>query len=247
MSRLRLVAVTTALLCFFLLLKAPARLLGAVLPEGQLVMTGYSGTLWQGSASRVLIHTEGGDLHLGRLEWSLQPLSLLVFAPTLEFHSQWAQQTLSGEIEINGPESFFLQDFEARLPASLIQQIAPLELDGTLSILLESLSVEDRRLHAVEGRLLWQHAVWDSPRGKIPLGSYAVDLVQLEGEALEGNIVTIDGPVNAAGTVYLERAEYALDALVTSETELDAQLQQALSLLAEQTSEGFRMKFSGQL
>ena len=54
---------------FFLLLLAlaPARLLGFVLPADQVALSGYSGTVWRGTASRAMVATPGrwGDHSFG--------------------------------------------------------------------------------------------------------------------------------------------------------------------------------------
>ena len=52
MSRVTLGLCLALLLLFALLVSAPARLLGTLVASEQLVMSGFSGTLWQGSASR---------------------------------------------------------------------------------------------------------------------------------------------------------------------------------------------------
>jgi hypothetical protein len=59
------------LLLISLLITTPARLLGLVLPAGQVYAQGFSGTLWQGKASRALLQTPAGLLHLGAVSWKL--------------------------------------------------------------------------------------------------------------------------------------------------------------------------------
>ncbi len=85
---------------------------------------------------------------------------------------------------------------------------------------------------ALPGRLVWQDAGWRSPRGQVPLGSYAMDVRQAAGEALQGQVITLSGPLQANGTLQLQARHYAVDILLASEAALDAQLQQMLSLIA---------------
>ena len=55
MSRFAIGVALTLLLLLSLLVSAPARLLNWVLPGDQVLMQGFAGTLWRGSASRCLV------------------------------------------------------------------------------------------------------------------------------------------------------------------------------------------------
>lgn len=235
-------------LCFLvgLVTTAPARLLTLLLPADQAVLQGFEGTLWRGSASRCLLRTEAGYLHLGALEWSLDPLSLALFAPRLRLHSTWGAQTLAGELVVRGSQDLDLQAFEARLSADLVRQFAPMALAGTLSVQLQSLLLRDGLPYSGAGRLVWQNAGWQSPQGPLPLGSYALDFQQPPGEQLVGEVLTLSGPVRAQGTLRLQGREYALDILVSSQGSPNPQLEQALSLIATPGPEGHRVKLDGE-
>ena len=96
MSRVTLGLVLALLLLISLVLSAPARLVGLVLPGEQIVMQGFNGTLWRGFASRCLLRTESGMLHLGAVSWELGPLSLLTLSPRLTLDARWGRQRISG-------------------------------------------------------------------------------------------------------------------------------------------------------
>jgi hypothetical protein len=67
----RLVGAAALILLFVgaLVVTAPARLLYRVVPGDQLLLRGLAGTVWQGSASGVLLRLPQGYLQLGAVQW----------------------------------------------------------------------------------------------------------------------------------------------------------------------------------
>ncbi|MFT4518680.1 MAG: general secretion pathway protein N [Halioglobus sp.] len=224
-----------------LVASAPARLLSLVLPGEQIVLQGLSGTLWQGSASRCMMRLPAGYLHLGAVQWSLDPLSLLLLAPKVQLSSEWGQQRIKGELVLRGAQDLDVRDLEGQVQANLLRHFAPVALNGTFSMQIASLQLRDGLPHSGKGRVLWEQGSWQSPRGPIQLGSYALDFEQAEGAPLEGKVVTLEGPLEAEGGLTLDQRKYTLDILVGSQETLDPQLQQALSLVAAPEGDNYRL------
>jgi general secretion pathway protein N len=246
MSRLLQGGALVTLLLISLLVSAPASLLNLLLPAEQVVMQGFSGTLWHGTAGRALVQAGPGYLHLGAVQWRLSPLSLVLFAPRLTLTSQWGKQTLQGDVVLRGRRDVDLEDLELKVAAELVRQFVPVALSGALSAQFAQLKLRDGRLFAGSGRLVWQDGAWLSPQGLLQLGSYAVDFQQLPGEPLSGDVLTLSGPVQAMGTVQLHDTAYAVDITVSSQAALDPQLEQALSLIARPVAGGFHLKLDGE-
>lgn len=244
-SRLAGALALVALLVVTLVISAPARLLGLVLPVEQVVMQGFAGTLWNGSASRVLLRLPAGYLHLGSVQWSLDPASLVLFAPRLSLRTAWGNQTLSGEVVLRGQADIDLLNLEGRVSADILRHFAPVSITGTLSVQLEQLQLRKGLPYSGNGRLVWQNAAWQSPQGLVPLGSYALDYQQLAGEALLGEVLTLSGPLQANGLVELDARHYELDILLAGEDSLDNQLQNMLTLIAVPEGEDFRITLGG--
>jgi general secretion pathway protein N len=238
------------LACFLfvaLLVSAPARLATLLLPADQVLLQGLQGSLWHGSASRCLLSLPAGHLQLGQLSWHLKPLSLLSLSPRIELDSQWGNQSLSATVTLRGQEDIDLSNVDAIVPAMLVRQFLPLAVGGNISLQLDHLSIRGQQPAAAAGRLVWQAAVWNSPQGRIPLGDYAVDIAQAEGEPLQGTLLTLSGPVRAEGIVELSGRNYSVAVNIYSESSLDAQIQQALSLVAAATDQGFALSLSGEI
>lgn len=228
-----------------LLVSVPARLLSLVLPAEQVMMQGFSGTLWSGSASRCMLRLPAGYLSLGKVQWSLRPLSLLLLAPRLTLNSRWGEQVVSGGLVLRGSGDLDVVDLQATVSMDLVRHFSPLALDGGLSLQVAHLQLRDGLPHSGEGRVVWTGGSWLSPRGSVALGSYAVDFAQQAGEALYGEVLTLAGPMEALGQVKLEGRRYAADVLVKGENGVDPQLQQALSLIATPESGGYRITLDG--
>ena len=247
MSRAALAAGLVLLLCLSLVLSAPARLLGALLPPDRVLLQGLEGTVWRGSASRALVRAPTGYLHLGAVQWSLHPLSLLLLAPSVDLESSWGAQALAGELVWRGAGDLDLRRFEASVSADLLRQFAPVSLAGTLSLQLQELLLRDGLPSRGAGRLVWQNGAWPTAQGVLPLGTYALDFRKEPEGALTGQVITLSGPVEATGAVELRERAYLLDILVSGQGLQDPQLQQALGLIAQPVGQGYRIKLEGEL
>ena len=247
MSRFTWVIALAVLLLVSLVVSAPARLLGLFIPGQQVLIQGYSGTVWRGSASRALVQTGPGYLHLGAVQWSLDPVSLLLLAPRLTLNSAWGDQLIAGEVVLRGQRDIDLHEFEAAVSADLLRQFVPVALTGTLSAQVQDLQLRDGLPHSGAGRLVWQNGGWQSPQGLMPLGTYALDFQQAPGDLLQAQVVTVSGPLDASGTAQLQGKNYAVDVQISSQLPMDARLEQALSLIAAPESGGYRVKLDGDL
>ena len=245
---LRMYALVLALvLLVALVVTAPARLVALVLPGDNVVMQGFKGTLWRGSASRTLVQAGPGYLQLGSVEWALSPLSLFTFRPRLELSSEWGKQRLEAGLVLRGGSDFSAHDVSANLSAELVRHYLPVVLEGGLSLQFTRLQVRDGLPYEAQGRIVWQNASWLSPTGVRPLGSYALELQQPPGGELVGEVVTLAGPVEASGSVQLFGTDYRVDALLGGEEPLDTQLAQALSLVAVEEAGRYRVTLQGSL
>lgn len=248
---MRRVLVGLLALCLLLVLlvaSAPARLLAWVLPPEHVLASGYTGSLWSGSVAWLQIATPAGPLHLGRVDWSLSPLSLLRLAPALTLDSHWGEQRISGHLRLHGGRDLTLSRVSARVDAGLLRQLAPLQLAGTLNLQLARLVLHDGQPQALEqGRLVWESARWNSPRGPIPLGSYVLEAAQVGDQTLRGEVLTLQGPVRAAGELQWSDGSYSIALRLDSEGAWDPLLQESLALLATPDGDGYRLQLSGRL
>ncbi|MCZ6829596.1 MAG: type II secretion system protein N, partial [Gammaproteobacteria bacterium] len=160
MARWQAAVVVAVLFLCLLLVTAPARLLGYFLPSQQLLLQGFKGSLWHGSADSAALAVSGGYLQLGRLQWDLSPWSLLVLSPRAELETRWGRQTLVADISVSPNRRIRLHNASLDFPARLIRQWLPVQLRGSFNLLIEDLSLRDLRPDAGSGRLVWRGARW---------------------------------------------------------------------------------------
>ncbi|MFK8047662.1 MAG: type II secretion system protein N [Halioglobus sp.] len=246
MSRTRLGIAVSILFLLILIANAPARLIGHFVSSDLLVLQGFSGTVWRGKAARGSVAVGHGYLHLGAVRWKLSAASLLGLSPKISLRSRWGAQKVSGKIIYRDEQSFDFEDLEARLSAQVLSQFSPLAVKGNFVIQLSALELRDGLPTSGEGRIVWERAAWASGQGPVPLGSYAADFFQSEDQPLRGEVVTIAGPVDASGRFELAGRNYSIDVLVSSESGLDPQLQQSLSLLAQPVDKGYRIQLTSE-
>ncbi len=235
------------LLVVILVATAPARLLGAFVPADRVILQGYAGTVWHGSANRALVAAGKGYIHLGQLTWSLSPWSLLGLSPVIAVESNWGKQKLNAEVRITGEQSIELSNLDALFSVQLIRQFLPLAVEGDISAQFDEFQLHEGFPTRAMGRVVWQRAAWQSAQGIAPLGTYALNILTDSSGAIQGEVITVTGEVDANGTVELKGNNYSIDILVGSKSGLNDQLKQALSLIAQPRPEGYRVAFDGKL
>ena len=244
--RILSIAAAVLLLLGVALASLPARVITIFVPEGQLLLSGVSGTLLEGSAARAVLPTPQGPFHLGQLQWSISPLSLLSLSPRAQIDSTWGDQRLSASVSASG-EEVRLSDLDASLNAAILRQFLPIDVEGRASLLFEELTVTPTTVKSAEGRITWQNAAWHSASSRHLLGSY-VALVTSPGEGLiETQVDTLAGPVTVSGTGSGSMEAYSMELLIDSEERMPEELSRALSLVATPEENGYLLRLSGNL
>jgi hypothetical protein len=245
MARWHLAVLATALFFCILIVTAPARLLGYVLPAELLSMQGVEGSVWQGTAGSAALAVTGGHLQLGQLRWKLSPWSLLWLSPRVQLDTSWGQQMLRADISVSVAGTITLRDASITIPADLVRQWLPVELRGRLNLTTEEISMRDRQPLSGNGRLVWQNARWIGNSTSQDLGDYVLEFEVDEAGELLGTITTLGGPVQVEGKVGLGGGGYDIDIQLSSETGISAEMGSALQLVAEPRGSGYRIKLGG--
>ena len=181
------------------------------------------------------------------MQWSLHPLSLLTLSPHLTLSSNWGKQRLSAEVIMRGKQDLDLLNLDVLFAADLLSRFAPVAVAGLFSLQSDLLQLRDGLPYSGNGRLVWQNAGWKSPQGLVPLGTYALDFQQSEDAPVQGEVITLSGPLQSSGSLQFQQRHYEVDIQLSSDTALDAQVQQMLSLIAQPDGADFRLKLEGDL
>ena len=246
MSDRRLIAVSAAALFLVLLIaRLPASIATALLPP-TVIATNPSGTLWRGNAAHVQVNMSGQWFALGRVEWALQPLGVLL-GDAVILRSSWGSQKLDigAGIELNGDVT--VSDASIRADISWVRNLLPLFIAGDLNADIETLRVSASGTPVfISGRVVWEDAAWQAVGGDVSLGTYAVDIAT-DDQGISGKIVTLKGALELNGEFTLQGNRYSVTADLSGAAARNEAFQQAIALMAVPTESGYRIDLSGTL
>ena len=171
-----------ALLLLFLATQAPAWLLSEALGKlapNNVMLQQVQGSVWSGRAQAQARLPQGTMLDLGRVQWRLQPWTLLtgklsakIDAPELPLGGR-----LQTSVAVGFDRALTLKNLQAQLPAALVAKFVPqisiMEPGGTLELTSDSLAL---KANNAQGKL---SAIWRGFTTKMskvnPLGDYKLD------------------------------------------------------------------------
>jgi hypothetical protein len=241
MSKLRWLAAMLGLVLLLLVVTAPARLLGYVVPAQALLLSGFDGSVWSGGVASAAVPMADGVLQLGEVKWQLRPWSLLLLSPRAQLSGRWGAQQFDARVSVGPGGAITLSAVTVSIPAAIAQHWFPVQLRGNVALQTEHLVFEDRRPLAGDGRLVWQQAGWSADGASHRLGDYVIEFeVVAAGEVL-GNITTLAGPIEVTGTANLYPERYTVDARLSSSAGFSPGLRNALSLFATPTDGSFQI------
>lgn len=204
---------------------------------GAVVLTGISGSVWQGRAQSARF----GDVQLEKLHWDLQPWALLLgrLNTGLEFNYQ-AQpgRIVVASRRIGG--RWVLSEVALLLPARRFENLLRLpgaELGGVVDVKLADLTLEHGRIAAAAGVLRWDRAAVVRP---VPaqLGGFELKLEPADA-GTKGVLKDQGGPVQADGLLTLkEDGNYTLTASFVSRDLRQPAIAQGLQLFGQPGVDG---------
>ena len=191
---------------------------------------------------------DGKPLMLGRVQWQLQPWRLCWGSP-LTLTSEWGDQIFTSRISMGLSGLTVLRDVSVNFDTSVLREMFPLYLGGTLSGSFERIEVEQAGLRQAQGTVYLQNAIWTANSGDIPLGDYRIDVAGNAGSAdgIVGEVVTENGALVLVGDLNLSMGAYAVKLSATGPVARDDGFRRAVSMLATPTAEGFDIVLQGQL
>lgn len=232
-------------LVFFTVWQLPASVLGVLLPE-RLMLSATSGSVWSGTAARSAWILDDGALVLGRARWHLSPLSIVSLRPKVTLSVEWGGQQMTGAFRRDLSGNIVVTDFHARFESGLIRQILPLYIGGGVIADFSEISVASDQLQSLDGKVLWQDAVWAAAAGDVPLGNYQLRISGQDSN-VEGRVTTLSGGLIVSGNVEVTENSYEIDLDLSGPATANAELAGALQLIAAPTATGFDMVINGRL
>jgi len=209
---------------------------------------GVQGSIWNGQADRVTIQAQAP---LNNVQWSLNPLALLLASLSADIEAQIKQQKIVGNINISASGNISASDVRARLDASYVQSLLAMpfgELGGDFNLDIKSLQWSGKGLPVTSGQINWKNAkltMVDS----VDLGHVQLDIKPGKQGQLLASINNKNGQLSIEGNASLsDDKSYTVDLNFNPQNNASDNIKQSLGMFARRQSNGsYQLKKSGNL
>ena len=164
--------------------------------SGDLAMSGVSGTIWSGRASLASAKFKQVDHSLGELTWKLDLLSFFTLKPCAHITTQMDSQQFDGRVCGGRKNAFAISDATASFPASLLQQLLPIAIDGQFSLNIDRWEMESGQLGKLHAKGSWQDARIYNGANWMMVGALGADLVDDGKKGLSAHVFDVQSPVH---------------------------------------------------
>ncbi len=207
---------------------------------------GLEGSVWSGRAASAEIAGQS----FRELQWSMQPLGLLLAKIEFEIAFDGGGRSGHGTVGLGADGSIHLQGVKARLPAAEMGEVFglwPIKIDGMFDLQLAQLKFNGQSLSKAVGRVQWQAATVVAPMA-LEFGDLIVELVEIE-TGIKGVISDGGGALQIDGVVTLqEDGSYQANAAMAARDGVRSQLGQGLRTLGKTAADGrVQVDYSGKL
>lgn len=209
---------------------------------------GVQGSIWNGQADRVMIQSQPP---LDNLQWSLNPLALLLLGLSADIEAQIKQQKIIGNIHIGVSGNISASDVRAQLAAADVQRMLAMpfgELGGEFNLDIKSLQLSGTGLPIASGKIIWKNASLTMAES-VDLGLVEVNISPGKDDQLLANIKNKNGQLSISGDVSLmPDKRYTVDLSFNPQNNASNNVKQSLGMFARRQSNGsYLLKKSGNL
>ena len=206
-----------------------------------------SGTVWRGSADRILISPEE---QLEDVSWSFKP-ALLIQAKAgagLDFTYRGGHGYVVAAYSVFGKAA--LSSGRYSTSAQALEPLLPLpiaEFRGEITLQLEELSMKGQQFHKAEGTLVWNEARLIRPAPAL-LGQVTLDVLP-QGDNHLISLKNTGGELRLSGDITLEENKrYNATIILKPERNASSELVNSLRALGRRQSDGsYRIRQQGNL
>lgn len=136
-----------------------------------LQVSDVSGTLWSGQAKYSQWFSNGHTLALGKLDWQIRGLSLLMLNPCVNFSSEASNQYVKGLACVSLlSQELSAEKIDVSLPVAKVAPFFNVNLEGVLDGFVEEFVWKNNQLEKSDLSFLWQRASVFNGNQWIPLG-----------------------------------------------------------------------------
>jgi len=161
-----------------------------------IVVSGGSGTIWNGSATNVRVNS----FDLGKTTWKVLPLkSLTSFSLVSDVTVDGPEVTAAGQAAYAYDRAIRLTDMQFEAESSLIGRFQPMaRLAGTFQGLIDNAEIRPKLFPSINGVLNWVQGSITFPVRLTP-GNYRAD-ISSQDDTILAQIESVDAPLELSGT-----------------------------------------------
>ena len=236
---------------FFLLSGVPASKIVSLADQNKLIpakLYGVQGSLWNGSAEKIIIPNQ---LPIDNLKWSLSPASLLMAKLSSEINGNIKNQNFIGNVSVNAFGTVEASDIRARVDSSTMQELIQMpfgELGGVFNLNVESIILDGSPLPKTSASLKWKSAKLTLAE-TVDLGHINISIKPGDENQLIATIANTQGQLSINGTASVDNNKlYALDLRIKPAANVSSDITQSLTMFSKRQKNGdYLVKRKGNL
>ena len=222
---------------FFLIINIPATLvISSIKVPNNIKISSISGTLWSGEINKL---TYSG-VNLGRLNWELSPLNLLIGELFADVSIVNKKQSFTSEVKIFSSGKIELEETRFNFNLSTLQPLTygmPFSYDGRVSGYFPVSFIYKNNYVGVNGKLSLYDIEMISPQRQ-SFGDFSIDFRAEKEGATSGKIKDNGGQLNLTGELSLRKnGQFKISAKLAARDK-NSSLDKVVSFLGRKDIEG---------
>ena len=158
-------------------------------------ISGVAGTFWRGRAGSASLQWQGNVYALGELRWTIDPWSIFGLQLCAEFSTDLGKQYAKGLACAQPDGQLEVSDAEFNGPAALMELWLPIKTDGSLSLQVMALSLQEEKITSLQANASWREARFHNSHDWLDLGDFASRLSSDGAGGVKADIFDLRGPV----------------------------------------------------
>ncbi|MDH5764667.1 MAG: type II secretion system protein N [Gammaproteobacteria bacterium] len=198
---------------------------------------GIDGSIWNGSAERVIIPSAP---QLENIYWSINPFALLIANVSASIEAEIMNNILTGDISVSNDGSYRASDISTQLSSSTVQKLINLplgELSGEFYINIESIQ-STKNIPVIDGTIAWEKAAY-TLADTVNLGTINLIIKPADSNALKAKINNKGGDIAISGEIHIaDNKTYKLDLAFAPLETTNNNIKQSLAMFARKQTDG---------
>lgn len=199
---------------------------------------GVNGNLWNGRAQQLIVP---GQPAIDNLQWTVNPLGLLLARLNTDFNASIKNQNITGELSVNALGQLQGSDIRARIDGAVMQQLLRLplgELGGVFNFNVHSVELNQTALPVVDASLSWKNASLTLV-DTVNLGHVELQITPQDDGRLLATISNKQGDLQLSGDAGVDAGKnYTINLRMTPQATTARNITQSLAMFARRQADG---------